>query len=207
MVGAIAVVALIALVVFRPGCIFASAKKPVVGTFMSKHLHLAWEFPIEWSYAEDRDASEKTPSGWNRRSSVFFHGANANAFQSQIVVIEFDRSDKAATDEDARQLGANETLGTSFRRRCETTEIRAGIDGTRCFALAARPGQPLAVYEIYFALEGRAVFVRFSYELPGFGQIAGSPEDQERQSRLAEEQLADQVESAQKILESMRVAP
>jgi hypothetical protein len=199
----IGLAALLVLVIVRPGGIFASSGKPVQGTFVSKHLRLVWELVGSWKYAEDRNAEESVPGGWKRKSSVLFIGESAHVFQAQIVVVVFE-GEKPATDEDARQLGANETVGAVQRRRCEDTSIRGQIPAVRCYVLAVRPGERVGMIETYFALEGRAIFFRFSYVL---APTAQRDDNAEEQGRLFEMQLAQAVLDAETLLETLRPLP
>lgn len=193
------------LVVVRPGCIFASSGKPVIGTFTSKHLGLAWEFRSEWKYAENLDDVETTPSGWKRRSSVFYRGESANAFTAQMVVLSFER-DAPGTPSDAAQLGANETMGSVMKRQCELTTVQPGVEANVCHALGTRPGQPLGVIEIYFLLGGTPVFFRFQHELP-HPSVPNPNDPNSDVPSVAEMQLMSAVADAQALIATIRPLP
>ena len=203
--GAVSLLGFLLLLVVRPGCIFASSGKPVTGTFASKHLGLAWEFRSEWKYAEDLDDVEKTPDGWKRRSSVFYRGESANVFTAQMVVLSFDR-DKPGTPEEAAQLGANETMGSVLYRRCDNIKIQPTVTANRCFALAARPAQPLGVIEIYFLLGDHPVFFRFQHELPRTNNVP-DPKDPTAGPTQLELQLASALADAEALIATIRPLP
>ncbi|MFO0549313.1 MAG: hypothetical protein U0271_13050 [Polyangiaceae bacterium] len=188
------------ILITRPSFLFANKAKPVSGAFASTHLGASWTFPEQWLHAENLDDEEVTKEGWTRRVSVFYHGASPNQFQSQIVVVSFSRKDRAATEEDAKQLGANETMSAVTMRRCTEYEA-ADIEGTRCTSFAARPGQPLGVIEVYFPMDGRAFFLRWQFEVPSF---TPSPDAQNpgAQAEALEERLATQIASSDALLTS-----
>jgi len=143
----------------------------------------------------------KTQPGWKRKVSVFYHGSSANAFQNQFVVVVFEKDGGApATEDDARQLGANEVI-TASRRHCDAVKLRSVV-ATRCVALAARPGQPLGVIETSFVLDGRAILLRFQHELPL--PTAGTPEEAEQQAEMLQLRMATQLINADKVAMSVR---
>lgn len=163
-VGAIGL--LLAIYFLRDGLGRAEASRSVEGSFSSKHLGLSWEFAGAWQHAQDRDDKDVTKDGWTRRRSEFFRGDGPTSFKQQLVIITFQRSDARASAEVARQLGANEPAMGEVRRRCDSVELASGAPVARCFMLVSREGQPLALQDLSFELDGRAVFVRVALEMP-----------------------------------------
>lgn len=192
--------------VTRPGCIASSKREIDAGDHTSKHLKLAWHFAEPWYQAEDRDAVEMTSDGWRRTASVFFQGESVTRFKSQMVVIAFDKEGTRASDEDARQLGAQESVDAVSRRRCETIEIKPSVSANRCFMLQTRAGQSLGLMELSFVLEGRAVFVRFMHELPPI-PAATDPIQAATLNAQVEERMLKEVERGMLLVGSFRPVP
>lgn len=186
----------------KPAWLFSDSAKQVTGTFVSKHLGIAWEFPEPWLHDEGLDDDESVEGGWDRAVSVFYHGRSANDFQSQMVVITFTRSGKIATEDDARQLGASETVGAASMRQCEPFDLR-GIKGTKCSATSARMGRPTGLLELYFPLDGKAVFYRYQFEIQQL-VLSKDAQDLERQQRQLEEQMTERIKQTFDIVYSMR---
>ena len=190
------------LLAAKPTWLFPDPAKQVTGTFVSTHLGIAWEFPEPWLHDQGLDDDEDVEGDWERKVSVFYHGRSANDFQSQMVVITFTRSGKTATEDDARQLGANEVVGAASMRQCEPFDLR-GIKGTKCSATSARMGRPTGLLELYFPLDGKAVFYRYQFELPQMVPTKDA-QDMERQQRQLEEQMTDRIKQTFEIVYSMR---
>jgi hypothetical protein len=202
LIGLLFVGAFAYLLAAKPTWLFSDSAKQVTGTFVSTHLGIAWEFPEPWLHDEGLDDDESVPGGWDRAVSVFYHGRSANDFQSQMVVITFTRSGKTATEDDARQLGANETVGAASMRQCEPFDLR-GIKGTKCTATSARMGRPTGLLELYFPLDGKAVFYRYQFEIQQM-VLTKDMQDLERQQRQLEEQMTDRIKQTFDLVYSMR---
>lgn len=192
--------------VTRPGCIASSKRQIEAGNHTSKHLKLAWHLAEPWYQAEDRDAVEMTSDGWRRTASVFFQGESVTQFKSQMVVIVFDKEGTRASDEDARQLGANESVDAASRRRCETIQIKGTLPANRCFMLQPRAGQSLGLMEVSFSLDGRAIFVRFMHELPPI-PAATDPIEAATLNSQFELRMLQQVERGMLLVDSFRTVP
>ncbi|HTJ85047.1 MAG TPA: hypothetical protein VL400_25185 [Polyangiaceae bacterium] len=163
---ALPVVGLLGFVLTRPGCSpLYKSNAPASGTFRSKHLGAQIDFSEPWMHDETLDDRSEA-SGWERRVSIFFRGTSASDFTSQLVVVVFSRKDLRAGTAEANQLGANETLGVILNRHCEPYQHPGGDLGTVCSGLTVRGAQRLAAIEAYFPMQGRAVFVRFLFEMP-----------------------------------------
>lgn len=186
----------------KPTWLFADSAKQVTGTFVSRHLGIAWEFPEPWLLDEGLDDDDNVDGDWDRAISVFYHGRSANDFQSQMVVITFTRSGKTATEDDARQLGANETVGAASMRQCEPFDLR-GIKGTKCSATSARMGRPMGLLELYFPLDGKVVFYRYQFEIQQM-VLTKDAQDLERQQRELEEQMTERIKQTFDLVYSMR---
>jgi hypothetical protein len=186
----------------KPTWLLSDSAKQVTGTFVSPHLGIAWEFPEPWLHDEGLDDDESVAGDWNRAVSVFYHGRSANDFQSQMVVITFTRSGKTATEDDARQLGANETVGPASMRQCEPFDLR-GIKGTKCTATSARMGRPTGLLELYFPLDGKAVFYRYQFEIQPM-VVTNDMQNLERQQRQLDEQMTDRIKQTFDLVYSMR---
>jgi hypothetical protein len=202
LIGLLAVAFCSYLLAAKPTWLFSDSAKQVTGTFVSSHLGIAWEFPEPWLHDEGLDDDEKVDGDWKRAVSVFYHGRSANDFQSQMVVITFTRSGKTATEDDARQLGANEVVGAASMRQCEPFDLR-GIKGTKCTATSARMGRPTGLLELYFPLDGKAVFYRYQFEITPPVPSKDMQEMERQQSQL-EQQMTDRIKQTFDIVYSMR---
>jgi len=192
----------VGVLVTKPSCLFADSAKQVSGTFVSSHLGLAWEFPEPWLHTEDLDDDASVAGDWERAVSLFFHGRTATDFQSQIVIVSFMREGKPATEDDARQLGANEVVGAASMRQCEPFDLR-GIKGTKCSSMTARMGRPTGVLELYYPLGTKAVFLRYQFEMLPMAPPKNALEAQSQMQQI-EENMADRIKQAFEIVYSMR---
>lgn len=203
LIGSVLLVAVFGLVILtRPSCLFADPGKQVSGQFSSKHLGVAWVFPEPWLHAEDLDDDEDLEGGWERRASVFYRGRSAADYQSQLVVVTFARDKTKVTEDDARQLGANEVVGAASMRQCAPFDLR-GVKGTRCGAMTVRGTRPMGLLELYFPMTEHAVFLRYTFEanLPTPSQ---DMREMETQSRMNEEAMADRIRQTLEIVSSIR---
>ncbi len=201
--GAILAIPVLSYVFAWPRFLHANAAKVVTGPFSSKHLGVSWDFRGTWKHAEQLDDVSSIPEG-QRRVSVFFQGTAHDAFTSQLTIVVF-RGKSALTTENARQLGANETLGMAQNRHCEGFTASA-IEGMRCSAFGSYAGKPMAVLEHYFSLGGKAVFLR---TMTPFA-LAAPTNDLEATRRASEEQerrIDELIDGSESILETMRSLP
>ncbi len=199
--GALLAVPIVSFLTKWPKFIYADEAKPVTGVFNSEHLGVTWDFGGPWKHAEHLDDSAGIPEG-KRRVSVFFRGTAHNSFSSQLTVIVFEGK-QPLTSEDARQLGANETMGMVQMRRCDGFKLGA-LEGMRCGAMGSFFGKPVAVLEYYFSMNGKAIFFRYLAIVPPWSAMGGDPEAVGRAQAEQEKRLQEALESADTILRTMR---
>ena len=87
-------------------------------------------------------------------------------------------------------------------RQCEPFDLR-GIKGTKCTATSARMGRPTGLLELYFPLDGKAVFYRYQFEITPPLPSKDAQEMERQQSQL-EQQMTDRIKQTFDIVYSMR---
>jgi hypothetical protein len=183
--GALLLLVGLSVVTKRPRLLYADDARPVAGTFRSNHLGVTFDLQGAWKHAEAQDDSSSIPEG-KRAVSLFYRGTSHTEWETLLTVVVF-RGKRALDAESARQLGANETMGTVTIRNCGPLKVGA-VDGVRCGAVGNYFGRPVAVAEYYFAVSGVAVFLRVFVGVPAQG-FAATPDDaarldQEREKRF-----------------------
>lgn len=186
-----------------PRSLYADEARAVTGRFDSKHLGIGWSFGGSWKHAEQLDDGSTVPKG-KRRVSVFYQGTSHDVFTSQLTVVVF-AGGAALNADDARQLGANETMGTMQGRQCDTFSLPS-MEGMRCSATGSFVGVSVAVLEYYFAIAGKAVFFRLMVPL-GAPVAEGDQEATERARDERERRMRELTESAEGILKTMHALP
>lgn len=179
--------------------LFAKTNAMVKGAFVSEHLGLSVKFDEPWLHDESLDDSEKKDS-WTRRVSIFYHGSSANDFSAQVTLITFSRDGAEAGASDAAQLGANETLGMAFDRKCNPYKHAAGGQGVECSAVSTFGGRRYACFETYFNVGDKAAFARVLMEIP---PLPVGPDG----ARDFEEQMTRNAADAALIVSSVRALP
>jgi hypothetical protein len=185
----------------RPRFLFANDARPVVGTFRSSHLGVTFDLQGQWKHAEGQDQSSSIPEG-KRAVSLFYRGTSHTDWQTLLNVVVF-RGERSLDAEAARQLGANETMGTVSVRDCGPLKV-GGVDGVRCGAVGNYFGRPVAVAEYYFAVSGVAVFFRVLVGIPIPG-VAATPEDTVRLEQERQQRFDELFELAESMVRTFRV--
>jgi hypothetical protein len=206
--GALFIIAVMTVLIVRPAFLgFGDHHATVQGTYVSKELGASIDFRDQWFHAEDLDDTE-TKNGWARHVALFYRGgSDFHSSSAQLIFVIFDSDKAIATDDDARQLGGNETLNMAQRRKCEPFEFE-GKKGTQCFAMTGQIGRTFGVVETYYADSGKVVFSRALLEMPGMGMAPGGDPEQmsQQQSNFERELIAAYVE-IEKVVFSLKVVP
>jgi hypothetical protein len=201
--GALLLLGALSIATKRPRLLYADDARPVVGTFRSSHLGVTFDLKGEWRHAEGQDDSSSIPEG-KRVVSLFYRGTSHTDWQTLLTVVVF-RGKQALDAEAARQLGANETMGTVTVRDCGPLKLGA-IEGVRCGAIGNHFGRPVAVAEHYFAVSGVAVFFRIFVGVP-LQTVATTPEDVARLQQEREQKFKELFELAESMVSTFRVNP
>jgi hypothetical protein len=151
------------VVVARPSCLFHPSPRDVSGAFASEHLGISLTLPRPWAHSSGDDTEKETP-GWEKRTSVLFRGESPMRYEELLLLVTFEKtSGEPATGEDARTVGASETLGAAARQR----ECRPDERGHRCRSVFHPSNVLYNAYEYYFSVGHKVVYVRALYELRG----------------------------------------
>lgn len=142
------------------------AAEPVLGTFPSEHLGLSFRPAGLWLHAADRDERTKLADGWERRSSLLYRGASADAFDAQLYVSVFAHPGRVATPEDARRLGGAELAEANGPRECGEHQAGA-LSVYGCNASLRGPKGVVPCFEAYVQWGARVLFVRHAAEPMG----------------------------------------
>lgn len=201
--GALLLLGGLSLSTKRPRVLYADDARPVTGTFRSSHLGVTFDLQEAWRHAESQDDSSAIPEG-KRAVSLFYRGASHKDWHTLLTVIVF-RGKRALDAEAARQLGANETMGTVTVRDCRPLKLGA-VEGVRCGAIGTYSGRPVAVAEYYFAVSGVAVFFRIFVGIP-LPTVAATPENAERLQQEREGRFKDLFELGESMVSTFRVNP
>lgn len=143
-----------------------SAAEPVLGTFPSEHLGLSFRPAGLWLHAADRDQRTKLADGWERRSSLLYRGASADAFDAQLYVSVFAHPGRVPTPEDVRRLGGAELAEANGPRECGEHPAGA-LSVYGCKASLRGPKGVVPCFEAYVQWGARVLFVRHAAEPTG----------------------------------------
>jgi hypothetical protein len=204
--GVILVLLLMLTLVFRPDFLFGDHQARVSGVFTSKQLGATIDFKDQWLHAEDLDGDEKR-GGWVRNVAQFYRGGeDFHQAPARLTFVVFESNTAIATDEDARTLGASETLNMAQRRKCEPFEYE-GKRGTQCFAVSGQIGRAFGVVETYYADAGKVVFSRAMIEMPGAVGFSADFNEQAQQQQSFERQLAAAFREVEDVVFSLKIVP
>jgi hypothetical protein len=151
--GGALLVALFVAYAVRRGWLSRGGNEEVTGLTTSSHLHLTMRFGEGWSHATRLDHGEIDKAGWDRRESVYYQGASAEAFERKIGITVFEKREPA-TEDDLRTLGVSQLDPEATLRDC--VPLVNGRTGVRCQSVSGSS----PTLEEYFLLGKRVVFVR-----------------------------------------------
>jgi len=161
-VSAVIGVALVALVVTRPSCLFSQPAEQVgPGSWTSSHLGLSLDVTGSWTHEPDADGEEPAEPFVVRDAKLFVGGSEAE-FRSHLRIAAVSKEGVASMDDVHR---AEKLVKLTHNRRCTRTE-----DETVCFSVHpatwAGAKKTYDAFEYYFLVEGRVVYLcaRFVYQ-------------------------------------------
>ncbi len=205
--GALFIVLLLATVILRPSFLFGDPHRPVNGRIEIENLGASLEFRDTWFHSEDLDDSEKQ-GPWTRHVSQFYRGgSDFQTASAKLTFIVFESAKQMASDEEARQIGTNETLNAAQRRNCNAFQFE-GKKGTQCTALAGQFGRSYGVVETWYAEAGKTIFSRAMIEMPIMSMgVGGDAEQMAENQANFERELTAAFAEVEKVIFSLRLSP